>query len=454
MKRHAPAASGMDVMTKVALIVIYNHRYERNVELVERVYRDRFGAIFHLMPFYRGDRPNVIPVFGSSHHFQGFIAQGLARFHRDDFTHYLFVADDLFLNPSIHEHNLLEATGLPAGHCFVPKLSSFHLHEGRTWGQAERAFRWKLHAPGLEPGASIPSYDEALARFRRHGLEIRPARFDQVWRVPRRWRDWIRRACADPVFCARYLEAKIRGRTYSLDYPVVGGYSDVCIVTSEAIRDFAHCCGVLAASGLFVEHAIPTALALSAPAITVGSSLRLQGKALWTKEDLGELDAFNGSLRALVERFPEERLFLHPVKLSKWLMDLDVTSVHRLEPRDIAARAGHRNEIESLRLEGGDLCLVATGRDPYLHLPDLAVDPTKAALIVVELTVPANCIVEIFYESPGDERLTQEKSASWNVRPGRHRLVRRIDAPLNGRLRLDPGNVPGEYRIHEIAVHQ
>lgn len=441
-------------MTKTALVVIYNHRFERNIALVERVYRDRFSAIFHLMPFYRGDRANVIPVFGSSHHFQGFIAQAFPRLHRDEFTHYLFIADDLFLNPAIDERNLLDLTGLQAGRCFIPKLSSFHLCDGRTWGKAELAFRWRLHAPGLEPAGSMPSYDDAIARFRRHGLEIRPARFDQVWRVPRTWREWIRRASTDPVFCARYLYARLARRTYTLDYPLVGGYSDVCVVTSDAIRDFAHHCGVLAASGLFVEHAIPTAMALSAPAITVQSELRLQGKALWTREELQQLDAFGGSVRALVDGFPKELLYLHPIKLSKWLMDLDVRSVDRIDPASIIAIGGCRNQVTDLRLEDGALCLTATGEDPYLHLPEMEVDPGRTASIVVEVTVPSNCVVEIFYESPGDERLTPEKSVSWNVGAGRHRLVRQIAHPINGRLRIDPGNVRGEYRIHRIEIHQ
>ena len=119
-----------------------------------------------------------------------------------------------------------------------------------------------------------------------------PARFDQVWRVPRTWREWARSARTDPRFAARALWAKLARRTYNLDYPLVGGYSDVCIVTAAAIRDFAHHCGVLAASGLFVEHAIPTALALSAQAISVGSALKLHGRALWTPEELRELDAY------------------------------------------------------------------------------------------------------------------------------------------------------------------
>ena len=53
-------------MGSVALVVIYNHRYDGNISIVEDLYRERFREIFHLVPFYDGDRPNVIPVYESS----------------------------------------------------------------------------------------------------------------------------------------------------------------------------------------------------------------------------------------------------------------------------------------------------------------------------------------------------------------------------------------------------
>ena len=62
-------------MTKVALIIIYNHQYIKNIEITERIYNGKFSNIYHLVPFYHGVRSNVIPVYDNSHYFQGYVAQ-------------------------------------------------------------------------------------------------------------------------------------------------------------------------------------------------------------------------------------------------------------------------------------------------------------------------------------------------------------------------------------------
>jgi len=57
---------------KAALILIYNHRYDKNIEILEKIYSKRFSVIFHLVPFYDGNRDNVIPVYENSYYFEGY----------------------------------------------------------------------------------------------------------------------------------------------------------------------------------------------------------------------------------------------------------------------------------------------------------------------------------------------------------------------------------------------
>jgi len=85
-------------MNKVALIIIYNHQYNKNIDILERIYNGRFSNIYHLVPFYNGEKQNVIPVYDSSYYFQGYVAQGFKSYFKEEFTHYFFVADDLILN--------------------------------------------------------------------------------------------------------------------------------------------------------------------------------------------------------------------------------------------------------------------------------------------------------------------------------------------------------------------
>ena len=60
-------------MKKVALLVVYNHRNDRNIPRVQEIYKSRFSHIFHIVPFYDGhvDGEEVIPVYENSFYFEG-----------------------------------------------------------------------------------------------------------------------------------------------------------------------------------------------------------------------------------------------------------------------------------------------------------------------------------------------------------------------------------------------
>jgi hypothetical protein len=309
-------------MSRVVLVVIYNHRLDANIDRVERIYADRFSDIVHLMPFYDGDRRNVVPVYGSSYHFHGFVAQGFRAYQRPHAEHYLFVADDLLLNPVVNEDNCHAHLQLGANTCFVPGFYAYHAITGGVWERVEEAFKWQPETVGLQTAGLLPSYEEALARFRAHGYDVRPLRFSQIWELPRGLAAWCRTLGRRPGLVLRAAGSALLRRRYFLAYPLIGGYSDTFAISAEAIGRFAHYCGVLAAQRLFVEHAIPTAALLAAREIRTERQLDLRGKALWSPVQLAELDPYQGSLRALLTGFPPGYLYLHPIKLSRWRMDL------------------------------------------------------------------------------------------------------------------------------------
>lgn len=297
----------------VALIIIYNHQYNKNIEILEKIYRQKFSKIYHLVPFYCGNKENVIPVYENSFYFQGYVAQGLNKYFDNTVSHYLFIADDLILNPIINETNYCEYFGLSESSCFLSEFIT--LHELRKeWPRVAEGYNYKLLTPGIEAKDQIPEYNETLKRFNAVGLSIKPLAFNQIWHMPRTMRDWGYLFAKDPGFFLR----RLCKREFNLPYPLVGGYSDIFVVSSAVIRQFCHYCGVFAATNLFVELAIPTSMVMSTNQITTESSIALRGQALWTKEDYGILDRYEGNLEMLLKEFPGGRLFLHPVKLSKW----------------------------------------------------------------------------------------------------------------------------------------
>ncbi len=285
-------------MNKVALIIIYNHQYNKNIDILERIYKDRFSNIYHLVPFYNGEKQNVIPVYECSYYFQGYISQGFKSYFKEDYTHYLFVADDLLLNPIINENNYSEHFKLNSNTCFIPGFITLH-DIGEWWARVGDAFRWSIKLQGVETKNQLPDYDKALQKFQQFDLTIQPLRFNQIWKTPISIKDFGKLVLRDRLYLLRYLNSKLIKKSYSLSYPIVGSYSDIFVVSSDTIKQFCHYCGVFAATKLFVEVALPTSLVLSAKEIVTEEDLKLQGKALWTKEQHQELDKYKSSLKQL-----------------------------------------------------------------------------------------------------------------------------------------------------------
>ena len=124
----------------ICLVVIFNYRFDDNIPIIEKIYQDRFSRIYHMVPFYDGNKDNVIPVFEKSFYFQGYIPQAINTFFNDDFSHYLFVGDDVLLNPKINEHNILELLNLDDETAFLPNY----------WGMLDQlSYKWVNTFPAL-----------------------------------------------------------------------------------------------------------------------------------------------------------------------------------------------------------------------------------------------------------------------------------------------------------------
>lgn len=289
--------------TKVALLVIYNHRYDKNIPRIQTLYASRFSHIFHIVPFYDGNLEgvNVIPVYESSYYFQGYISQAYTHLRGQGFTHYLIIADDLILNPKVDEGNIWETMGVREDECFIPAGLIFFQKLSFYWPHLWDALTYRVKVRGVEIEQTLPDRDFACQRFQAYGIPTGP--------VPIR------------VLAGHFMNyvKAIRRIPWSrrLDYPLVGCYSDTLFVTEEAMGPFCTYCGAFAATKLFVELAIPTALILASDRVKFNKDLRLHYGALWP-DTIHELDPYHYDLQKLLDSFPEDKFFIHPVKLSKW----------------------------------------------------------------------------------------------------------------------------------------
>ena len=300
--------------SEVALVVIYNHRFDQNIEVVERVYRDRFSNIFHLVPFYTGVKPNVIAVYENSHYFQGYVAQGFKHF-IGSFKHYFFIADDMIVNPTITQANYADVFRIGDGCGFLPELDS--MPEGR-WMHDRAAVTYDPFKPGVEIKTEIPAAVEAAKIIAALGVrnDRYLARQTYFWDDDFSLKNIARQAL-------RYAHDRwlLRTDPTRSKYPFIRSYSDIFIVSAANIRQFAHYCGAFAATDLWVELAIPTALALTGEKISTQAGMALQGRPLWSAQDMEVLQPFNFNLKKLLTNFPPNYIYLHPVKLSKWQVD-------------------------------------------------------------------------------------------------------------------------------------
>ena len=304
-------------------MVIYNHHFPANIEPINRLYDSRFSEICHLLPFPVSADDSAKSVGRSSHHFQGYVYDAREELLSYNCDRYLFIADDLLLNPSVSESTLDELFGLSGvDDVFISELKPLSDLPG-YWSHAEGALRFEPRSAGLDIRHAIPSFDEAREMLKSHGVfseKVNSKAFFRSGRHRTHYRiqtlfgvlnSWVCRALGI-VATTKPLQV-----TQPLLYPLAYGYSDIFLVPRGILPNFARLCGAFAAAGLFVEIALPTALALSSGVIRTQSDSPLGGGPLWGK-DVEKLKLIAQDLDSLLERFPHEWLFVHPVKLSEW----------------------------------------------------------------------------------------------------------------------------------------
>lgn len=314
----APGTQAASAPSKVCLVIVFNHRYDGNLPKLDQVYGGRFEHIRYLVPFYRGERPDVFPVFYSSFQFQGYFMEAWRRLRHEGFTHFVFCADDLLLHPTVTGENLCENLGLDAGSGYTKDLRSlsefslgwFPMASTLVALEGNSGAHWEQELPDAAAVAKIMAdKGHPIGRLGWHNLRhgVRPkGAFQTLFYVVLRG---LRRR-KDP-----------RVRWLDLPYPLVAGVSDFIVVPTTAMEKFCFLCSVLAATGVFVEVAIPTALTLSCERVARQADTAWQVRDFWPGGN-AEMNAFgqehNFRLDRLLANFGERELYLHPIKFSKW----------------------------------------------------------------------------------------------------------------------------------------
>ena len=300
---------------KICLVVIFNHQFNRNLPVLRELLGGKFSHVRFLVPFYRGSDPDVIAVYDSSATFQGYIVQAYPHLSKEGYTHFVFTADDLLLNPCLDETNLLSSLTLGPGDAYIQELRpitdvTFH------WPFLHTVLKAMRFDPFVNAADQLPDREEALRRLAVHGVRLTGFGLKTLRFAQGSWWWKIRSLLAKTFFL--YGSKEVR----RVVYPLVMSYSDFLVVPAAVMGDFCHFCGVFTAMRIFVECAIPTALALAAPRIKVERDIPMRGKEVFNLDDLAVFEEkYERRLSVLCANFPAATIYAHPVKLSRWTRD-------------------------------------------------------------------------------------------------------------------------------------
>jgi hypothetical protein len=98
-----------------------------------------------------------------------------------------------------------------------------------------------------------------------------------------------------------------------------------------------------------------------------------------------------------------------------------------------------------------ELRIVASGSDPYLLLPRIALAEGRSGILRIDIEVPDDTALQVFY-LPAGVSAFGDYHMDRSVRRGKNTVYFELsDADLaGGQLRLDPGMVPGQYVITDF----
>lgn len=302
-------------MKDVTLVIIFNHKYNKNIPILDELYKNRFSDIVYIVPFYKSgevddSKYEIIDVYESSYSYQGYVAQAYYRLRKHTSKYYMFIGDDLILNPKIDENNFMEYFNIDVGESYSTEVCKINEPFGKyrwLYSRVYHNFMCFTDNRFVNFRDEIPSREDAFEISKLKG-----------------YRDFS----IDKKF---YFRNKgIKGRLKSLierrrtipkeaEYPLFGGYSDLFIIANKDFADFAHISGVFSAMEVFAEIAIPTAMVLSCERIVQQKDTKFERGDIWgmdNKQAFGQRYGF--SLDKLLDDWPENLLFIHPIKLSQW----------------------------------------------------------------------------------------------------------------------------------------
>jgi len=108
--------------------------------------------------------------------------------------------------------------------------------------------------------------------------------------------------------------------------------------------------------------------------------------------------------------------------------------------------------------DGKHLMVEASTTDPYFQLPAIAAPKGDPLQIKVSMSSPGDSVFQVYYRTATKQRFSGVRSVRMQVKRGNNKFCIQLPSTaIAGRLRIDPGRVPGRYSIQSLevsSVHQ
>jgi len=296
-------------MANICLSFVFNHQFEKNIPKLKKLYDDRFSTIRYLSPFSKSTESDIIPIFETSIHFQGYFAQAFAQLPKDC-EYYVFCGDDLILNPSLNERNLIDSLNCNDS-SYIKYLNPIWEHSF-AWHKFEECNRFTEKEYTIPYKSLLPSRNELLKIYESHGIKYRNLGFHNFKGVKEK------KISTNRIKSGVSYFLRNRNKRF-INYPLVEGYSDIIVVPQGHLELFCHYCGIFAAMNLWVDAAVATALILSGSKIKTEKETNYSGTEYWHGEEIiDRLKPSKNKLDKIGEIFNKDELYIHPIKLSSY----------------------------------------------------------------------------------------------------------------------------------------
>lgn len=301
-------------MNKVCLVIIFNHRFDKNISKIKSLYKDKFSNIVMLVPFYDGQEEGVIPVYESSYQFPGYLIQAYEKLVKIDADRYVFSGDDVLLNPELTENNIIQELGMSEKKAFIRSISKLNRRGSFGWAHAfnssvpflNKATNWK---------ESLPIYEEAKKRFEDFFNEPYEDEYTEDFFYKENYDK-------EKLMHEKLKFIQLNGNTNKIPYPQALGYSDFVILSKDILFSVARLSGIFSAMNVFAEIALPTAivLTLKREEVVVLSDTKYTAIVNWGRDRVTFGNRNEMNIENLYRNWKSNNLFIHPIKLSMWSM--------------------------------------------------------------------------------------------------------------------------------------